>query len=352
MDSLIDYLGDLLGGFSGNILDQDVLGNARQNANEMRETFDSLFQQAVNSPMFDMIVAWSGILCLVMLSVYLVQWFRQASEGQLAASIQGMLLSAMLVALFYGNHASLWKQVLLTEHDLFNRFNQAILETPIAGTKVTDAFATARYQEIQQLVYNAEYQQCLATAEGSRENCFEKITKQQGGAVSRSGNRDVEQLTDELTWVGSGLLILLNVILGWIHAGFQMAIETAFLIAAMVSPLALALSVTPTQTRPILHWQSQVMSLGMMKISLSIITGLVSLLYLQSPALFSGLLLPILLGIFSPVIASYIGFSASSWMIVSFASTISLGTYRKTSRSVAGSINLLTRAARKVIKRP
>lgn len=325
----------LLGFFDDiDLIDTDLIGNALNNQASASETFDELFQILLNSEMYNQIVLVAVGLSAFSLIAFLAMFLNQSSLMEPSSIIQGVFISLLMVILL-ANNAALWKGVLKAEKQIFNQVNQSVLTAIIDGKTADQTARDARIKNAGESAYAARFQECLANrlwyelphtgGQGSQHKkteegyCNHLAERARRAAIGQA--EDVEQRSEEdLSWVGIMFLSFLNLILGWIHAAFQIMIEVGFMLAALLSPFALVLSIAPGQPRTILRWQSQVFSLGVMKISFNLITFLVSFLYIKSESdtIMSGLVFPIVLGVFAPILATLIGNAAGTYFTTAF----------------------------------
>ncbi|HEY9824621.1 MAG TPA: hypothetical protein V6D19_04175 [Stenomitos sp.] len=106
---------------------------------------------------------------------------------------------------------------------------------------------------------------------------------------------------------------------------FSYLLELALLLTAMLGPIAVGASLLPIPTKPILAWITSMFSIGIAKISFSIITGMMSDVMLNAPPsdsmayiIFTGVLSPILALLLAGGggLAVFSGLSAGAGMVL------------------------------------
>jgi hypothetical protein len=132
-------------------------------------------------------------------------------------------------------------------------------------------------------------------------------------------------------YVNSAVQGALLVIFLIMQTGFVFLIEIAFLINAYIAPIFLALSLLPSQTKLIHVWLSGWLALSLVKISYTLIIGIATTSIVNVPDT-DPLLLPLLLGVLSPVLA------------LAIASGGAMALFNGLSDSTFGNVRLLLRA--------
>ncbi len=108
------------------------------------------------------------------------------------------------------------------------------------------------------------------------------------------------------------LLVIQMFILAF-QGAFQSLIEVSMLLTALMGPIAVGTSLLPIGAKPVYAWLTGFLSLGMCKISLNIITGLVATAFYDAGPI-DTLRISICIGILSPILA--LGLSTGGGMAI------------------------------------
>jgi hypothetical protein len=168
---------------------------------------------------------------------------------------------------------------------------------------------------------NAELQTCLNGVKQQADQILAAAPIQEIGGVWLQKLQTIVQsvITNPLQAIGTGVIVtggmalraqmtpaiaLAQAILMASQGAFQSLIEVAFLLTGLLGPIALGASLLPYGSKPIWAWLTSFWSVGLCKLCLNIITGIVAQAsYGIGPNDALGLSLPITLGLLSPILA-------------------------------------------------
>ena len=310
-------------------------GGNKSYQQQIQATFDQLNDRLLDGPLFTSIVNISALIGAIALGVFGYQLWKRSKDGNLAAAFEGALFSIIIVALL-ANNAGLWRDVLQAERSVINTINETIITQTIEGENARDMLRKAKIKQSTQLAYETYLAQCRASPRNEqksrRPDLCEFEARQRAAGLERKNREAAKDSEEDLSLFGVLFLNVIVLVLNYLQTAFQMIIEVGLMLAALLSPFPLAMSVIPSDQRPLLGWQAIVVRLGATKLSFNLIAYLVVFIYLNSDGAFTGLLLPIALGILGPLLAVAIGNSAGTgflYAVVTVGGLGSLGTARR-----------------------
>jgi hypothetical protein len=156
-----------------------------------------------------------------------------------------------------------------------------------------------------------EWAQYLADKTGISQVDPSKPLESLGTVVSSTALLPASLLAD---FSSNSILLGIELLLVTMQGAFQQLIEVAFLLTALIGPIAVGASLLPIGTRPILAWITGFFSLGMCKLCLNIITGLIAIATLKTGPTTDTLGVALLLGLLAPLLA--FGMAAGGGMAV------------------------------------
>lgn len=322
--SILDDIDTFLGG-----------GGNKSYQQQIQATFDQLYDRLLDGPLFHSIVSISSLIGATALGIFGYQLWKRSKDGNLAEAFEGALFSIIIVALL-ANNAALWRDILQAERHIINTVNETIITQTIEGENARTMLREAKLKESTQLAYETHLAQCRASPRNEqksrRSDLCETEARQYADSLERSRREAASDDREDLSLFGVVFLNIIALFLNYLQTAFQMIIEVALMLASLLSPFVLAASVIPSDQRPLLGWQSIVIRLGATKLSFNLIAYLVVFIYLNSDGAFTGLLLPIALGVLGPLLAVAIGNSAGTgflYAVVTVGGLGSLGTARR-----------------------
>jgi hypothetical protein len=117
---------------------------------------------------------------------------------------------------------------------------------------------------------------------------------------------DIASAADALAGIyyRDGAMIIVTIILNAVQWAFVNILEASLLLHCAIAPLAVALSLLPLQTRPIVAWITGFISLFGIQLCYNIIVGIVALVIVKTDGSFTGDLgFTLMLAIFAPTIS-------------------------------------------------
>ena len=274
------------------------------------------------------------------------------------------LIWPIVVVVFLSNNGQLLSSLTLGMRSYINEVNSSILTTTAAGLdtqKVLDQLAIynqksaqlgALQKECDDKRTNDELELCLLQVKSKAQSLLSQVSTQEviGAWGQRlqdyAGTVAQNPLKAGLDAAGAGvgmylraqsmpMVILIQTILMASQAAFQGLVEASMLLTGLMGPIALGSSLLPFGAKPIYAWLTAFWSVGICKLCLNVITGLIAVtLYNTGPT--EMLPASIMLGLFAPIMA--LGMAAGGGMAIFNGITGSVSTIIRV--ATVGFVNL------------
>lgn len=300
-------------------------------SNAISGAWDQVWTTSMSGPLYGVLSRLGLMIAGFVVVFFIFQFARNMLEDNSNRPISE-LIWPLVVVIFLSNNGALLGGFTLGMRGLINQENSQILSTTTAGINAQQALnriasfqsAEAQLASLQsacdQVRDNAALQSCLDGVKARADQIFQQEANQYGGEW---GLR-LQQIRDAVTRnplqagldagasaVGAVLraksmpyLIIAQTILVAAQVAFQNLIEASMLLTALMGPIALGASLLPFGAKPIWAWLTAFWSVGICKMSLNIISGLIAQASVQAgPLDVSGLVMPIVLGLLSPILA-------------------------------------------------
>jgi hypothetical protein len=268
----------------------------------------------------------------ILVTVWAVPFFNTIMrEGYSERTINQLIYPLVVVFMLAIHNGSLLSSTSLMFRNTTNYVNSSILETTINGIKVEQAIRQSNLNSAYKQILSQKVTECRSqsTIETNQEGidlqsaCINKAAddvvkaaedyKAQNQASSYNLNilddlkkivlGGVEGITKlPAQYTNSAVQGALLIIFPTIQMGFIFLIEIASLINAYVAPIFVALSLIPGQGKLIHAWLSGWLGLALVKISYTLIIGIATSSIVNVDDT-NPLLLPLLLGVLSPILA-------------------------------------------------
>lgn len=274
------------------------------------------------------------------------------------------LIWPIVVVVFLANNGQLLSSFTLGMRSYINQVNSSILTTTAAGLdtqKVLDQLAIynqksaqlgSLQKECDDKRTNDELELCLQQVKTKAQALLSQVSTQEVlGAWGKrlqdyAGSVAQNPLKAGTDAIGAGagmylraqslpMVILIQTILMASQAAFQALIEASMLLTGLMGPIALGMSLLPFGAKPIYAWITAFWSVGICKLCLNVITGLIAVtLYNTGPT--EMLPASIMLGLFAPVMA--LGMATGGGMAIFNGITGSIATVIRV--ATVGFVNL------------
>ena len=314
------------------LLAQVIVNNADEVSQAISEGWDTIWDTALNSQLYTAVNNVGIALAVGTMVLWLFKFYRSLQERGAAAEWTEILLPIVIIILLANGGANL-KNATLGMRNYINSVNNSVLESVNAENDLNDSladlaeFSSAQTQvaelrrQCDNLTNNDEITQCL---QEQRVKADELIAQLQGSNLAPQWLQNVHQMVEDnfaptatgiVRFINTPGLIVAEAIITAFQAAFQLAIEVSLLLTGLMGPVAVGTSLLPIGAKPVYAWITAFGSLGICKLSLNIITGLVATsIHEAGPDNIDTLSTAIALGIISPVLA--LGLSAGGGMAI------------------------------------
>lgn len=306
------------------------------------ESFDQMWTDVLTGPLYGIINNLGLFFALLTLGFWCIQLYRKLDQPDARGGVADLIFP-IIVIVFMANGGRNLANVTLSMRGIINGVNTQVVETVGANLDFQSSldnlsgYSSARGQ-VSQLA-----NQCNGiTKQEELQLCLQDATAKANGLIQsyRASNpaetwvNDIQALADQISLgggLGGGLggavsggldggvegafngaisgfaaplLMVAEAVIIAFQGAFQYAIEVALIVTGLMGPIALGLSFLPWGAKPIYAWLTGFWSLGLCKLSLNLITGLVATaVQTAGPTNADTLVNAIAIGILSPMLA-------------------------------------------------
>lgn len=337
----------------------DIIQGALQLTEDTIASWNETWIEVVSpdSMLWGDIVAFSrGILALCFIYMF-VRYGNEIMKTKYLGTVAELFTLPLVVLLFLGNNGALLANLILVLRSVGYSLVTALLSKQLVGYTLQDAVRqfglnNLGVQRIKQVYSECEglvgdpFLQCWDSKAEEVEAIYARLQAQNSGIdlgplqdfatalINRSGIGAIGAAAEGFSSGGINgafaailqdrLVPLIQTILYAVQWAFVNLVEASLLIAAVVAPIALVLSVLPVAGRPILAWGAGFVGLLGLQISYNLLVGIVAVVLANTDggAIETSQNLGFLLfiSIFAPALAT----GLSSWSATRLFSAISL----------------------------
>jgi hypothetical protein len=336
-------------GFSNQLVDAT--------SNLVAQGWDQTWTNVISGPLYGILARFGLMIAGFVIIFFVFQLARNMLEDHSNRPI-AELIWPIVVVVFLSNNGALLGGLTLGMRNFINQQNSQILTVTSAGLNAQSAlnrlanFQSAKSQlaalqnACDNIRDNALLESCLI---GVREQADQIIQSAASKEVNGSWLGSLQTLAQQaisnplqglgnlagatVRFISLPFAGIAQAILMASQAAFQLLVEASMLLTAVLGPIALGASLLPFGAKPIWAWLTAFWSVGLCKLSLNILTGLIAQATYQSgPTDAMGLIIPIALGILSPILA--ISMAAGGGMAIfngltsAATNVVSIATYR------------------------
>jgi hypothetical protein len=300
--------------------------------NAISQGWDQTWNGSVSGPLYGVLARLGLLIAGFVIIFFMFQLTRDMIEDTSNRPLAG-LIWPLVVVVFLSNNGSLLGGFTLGMRGFINQQNSQILRTTSAGLSAQAALnRIANFQSAQ-----AQLGALQSACDDQRDNeglerCLRDVQKQANQVLAQTSNGEIAgawlqklqknansvvqnplQAAGNAAKAATGFALRAQLSAGFViaqgillaaQAAFQSLVEASFLLTGLMGPIALGASLLPFGAKPIWAWLTGFWSVGLCKISLNILTGLVAqATYQAGPLDPLGLILPITLGVLSPILA-------------------------------------------------
>jgi hypothetical protein len=300
--------------------------------NLVAQSWDQTWTSVFSGPLYG-VLSRLGLLIAGFTVIFFVFQFARNMLEDSGNRPLSELIWPLVVVIFLSNNGGLLSGLTMGMRGFINQQNSQILQTTTAGLQAQSALnrisnfqsAQAQLASLQStcddIRDNAELQTCLNGVKQQADQILAAAPIQEIGGVWLQKLQTMVQsvVANPLQAIGNGatvtgsmvlraqmtpVIAFAQAILMASQGAFQTLIEVAFLLTGLLGPIALGASLLPFGPKPIWAWLTSFWSVGLCKLCLNIITGIVAQAsYGIGPTDALGLNLPITLGVLSPILA-------------------------------------------------
>ena len=290
--------------------------NAALNAGEtisqaVSDSFDRLWDQVLSGPLYAIINNVGLFFALVTIGFWCVMLYRALDQNDLRPGMTELIFPILVIFLLANGGQNLARAT-LGMRGVINGVNQQVIQTVGASvdfqrTLTNLASYSSAKSQVSQLANqcngitkNEELQLCLQDAQAKAQQLISQYsTNNPPPAWIQDIQRSAQGIADTFSIYADGagggisgavagglgvlgdfstapFLIAAEAVIVATQGAFQYAIEVSMLMTALLGPIAVGLSFLPLGAKPIYAWLTGFWSLGICKLSLNIITGLVA----------------------------------------------------------------------------
>lgn len=265
---------------------------------------DGLWNDVLTGGLYAAIARLGVLFAVGTLLIFMVQWTKQMVDGDSSKAFTDIIWPIVVIFLLANNGTVL---ALGTRglREIINQTNQTLLVSTSNSIRLQEAYQQVMQQTGAESAVRGLIQQCNAVADPQQQTeCLDNAARQAEEIAAQTNGKKEGWFPD----FGLSEFLSTNIfqlaVRGWLIAfgiAFQWLIEISLLLTALLGPLAIGGSLLPVGQKAIFAWLVGFFSVGMVKLSFNIISGLVATLVLNAdandPLIFAfatGLLAPIL----------------------------------------------------------
>ena len=293
------------------------------------DVWNVVFNQLMVGEMFNLILFLSRIILVLAFAVFIYKFMQRLTGNDISIAYEKFIWLIIVISLL-ANDGAVLKSSLRGLRNITTTSAIAVqerLSNDISALAAVNALALdARAVEVtktvikQCLIEDTDElkTQCLNEAIADAEEAADIIEDSFG--ITATALRKLVEIKDSIlnktsSFLGDSYEGLIQFILTGIQGSFSYAMDTGIILACMLSPFALALSIFNMDA--FFKWLSSFFSLAIAKISYSILMSLIAVLHVNSGLSFT-LVYSIFLAVFAPIIslsaASMAGFGSFNMM--------------------------------------
>lgn len=306
------------------------------------DSFDQMWDEVLNGSLYGTINNLGLFFAMLTLGFWCIQLYRKLDQPD-ARGGASELIFPLFALYFMANGGRNLANLTLGMRNFINGLNREVIETVGAGIDFQGALDTlSGYSSAKSQVASLGNQCNGITKLEERQQCLQAATQQANDLIQQyqQANPDPAWVTNLQTFaqgigqmgglpgaVATGveggleggldgaingaisgfaapLLMVAEAVIIAFQGAFQYAIEISMIVTALMGPIALGLSFLPLGAKPIFAWLTGFWSLGICKLSLNLIAGLVaSSAAAAGPTNADTLVNAIAIGLLSPMLA-------------------------------------------------
>lgn len=320
--------------------------------NALSAIWDDLWNRALTGTIYQTLVTVGSTIAVICLLFWLYKFYESVS-GRGAPSDWTEIITPLLVIILLSGQGAMLRDVTIGLRGYINQTNETMLASVGEGIRMERALnALADYSTMQSQIGSLRRACDSFTDTEQLQSCFTEQRMRADELLSQARSRDMrpdwleaiqnsvadnfnEGLGEGLVETASSIvaapfMLMVEVFMVAMQGAFQYLVEVSMLLTALVGPIALGASLMPVGAKPFYAWITAFFSLGMVKMALNIISGLVATAIESNGPAGSNLVAAIALGFLSPVLAFSLaaggGMATFNAICAASSSAIKLGT--------------------------
>lgn len=287
---------------------QAVLDSAASASTSVKDSLDPVWDSVFDSALYGSIVDIGTVLAVLSLGWFLTKLGTEWMEGG-SDQVLPRLISVFVAIALLANQGALMSDVTLGVRNAAITLTDTVLQQAIDGTDLQTSYRDARLQEAAQATYTSQYQACLDASQGTPrrdERCRSLASIARSNFLASQGSTASE--SEDLGWIGSAIQAALSAILWAVHLAYTWLLEIVLLLIGLLGPLAVGLSLLPTPDKVLFTWMGGFFAVLLSRLTFNIVSGLAAYMTIQADiGAINSLVLPILLGLLAPILATFVG---------------------------------------------
>jgi hypothetical protein len=286
--------------------------------------WDTTWDTAFNGVIFKILAQLGAVFAVCTLLIWIIIFFNDFANDRSYYKF-GEIIWPIVVILLLVNGGSNLITITTGLRGIINNANDKILTQILAQADLnTTLDALSNYTNLS-VFLKSQATQCYSLQSAEQQACIDRVLAQAqevksaydasfldvAGALSAKLGRDIDAIgknplgaviaVTSFPTNSAGLLLAESIMLASL-AAFQGLIEISFLLTGLLGPIAVGTSLLPIGAKPLYAWFTAFWSLGIAKLSLNIIVGLVAI-SVSTSGENTGLSSALLLGVLSPILA-------------------------------------------------
>lgn len=308
-----------------------ALRNADRIAGQVSDSWDEIWDACLTGGVYRAIANVGSLLAVVCIAFFVVdfakKWMQGGNDWVLAE-----IVFPLVVVVLLANGGQNLAQATLGIRNLINYYNGEVLQflstsidlqanlASLADYSDATNIVTGLRSQCDGIVDQTKLKDCLDLTRQSAEEIL-AFYRQEHGDTAPEWVRSIERqvraaATNPSNPIPPGSNPLVNALAtqlvsvfveGFLMAmqvAFQLLVEVAFLLTAVIGPIPVGLSLLPFGSKPMFAWLSGFGALGLCKLSLNLMTGIVATVSIRSgPEAIDPIIIGIVLGVLSPILA-------------------------------------------------
>lgn len=329
---------------------ESIFNRSNEASQTVVNNFEPLWQSTIKGGLFEAMASLGVLIAVIATGFFLVQWVQQflSGEGDRAFS---ELIWPIIVIVTLSNKGALLGTVTLELRAVGNKVNYTILNSAVANESLQQHHRQTQFGSAIDNLEAVAISECRETHGSTQRGRKRDMCIREARAKAEAERRKYG-LPSNKRWQlpnirHSIIQLVINRFLMAVHYAFQYVVELTLLIMSLFGPLAMGLSMIPGTSKAIFSWISNIAAVFLMKLTLNLVSGIAAYSFSQQQGFNDSLVLPVLLGVFSPILSVMVGLQGGTALFQALSTASVYGGYRTAARFIGQAGN----AARQMASR-